>query len=894
MSLDLPSVDGGATGVVHSSFNAKLRPYQRDGVRFLWDRVGRGAGGILCDDMGLGKTVQVVALLSALYHKTGDAAADRRQIVEMKLGERRVEAALIVCPGSVLCNWEAELERWGQFCSLRYHKQARDATLAQARTGRVEVVLTTYDTVREHGEALGSVTWRLVVADECHKIKEAASGVTRAMKALAVGARVGLTGTALQNKYEELWCLLDWANPGCLGSLDHFRAEFSLPMVRGFRQDADAAELAAARTKQTKLNELKQTWLIRRTKAGEIAAQLPRKTDQVVFCGLSVSQREVFSHLLSLPRTKLMLASFEPCPCGKRPRRAAHQCCRRGAWQDKETKLQTALLQFMQIFLKVANHAALILPESTSSAAQARLGEEICEAVMDKFPELKDQNFLNLSNPTYSGKMEVLDSLLAVLEAEEAKVLLFSHSTKLLNIIEMYAQSKGYSHCRLDGGTKVDARQQMVDDFNRDPSMFLFLISTRAGGLGLNITGANTVIIFDPNWNPSHDLQAEDRAYRLGQTRDVKVFRLISAGCIEEVVYLRQLYKQQLAANTVDGSTAKRFFKAVHGDKKRQGELFGIRNLLRVTSNINRSGITEDIEKRYKDIEKNIHRKTKVSISVQNFELNAPLEDPFGIEQDLENEVELEDEKYNPGETVDTSRTIETPEVRFVYGRTPEEIKLKYFVNICQDLGLSKEDLAKKVMEKSWLEKLEMIRKLHSSDKQSLEILDICKQEYIHLSSVQSQQRFSLPDSDSAMTSVSAKTIWTGETVREVISSKTKVDNTKESQNSTSVTSVDDAQIFLSEEKNDSQISDPEIHIHPFVQRPLKPAPEEIYVKKRRTQYESDQRSLFSQSSTKSELDEIFPDFKSEKLKNNQNKKRLIDEKKTNEYLVETIDDIFG
>ena len=504
MFLDLPSVDGGAPGVVHSSFNAKLRPYQRDGVRFLWDRVGRGAGGILCDDMGLGKTVQVVALLSALYHKTGDTAADRRQIVEMKLGERRVEAALVVCPGSVLCNWEAELERWGQFCSLRYHKQARDATLAQARAGRVEVVLTTYDTVREHGEALGTVTWRLVVADECHKIKEAASGVTRAMKALAVGARVGLTGTALQNKYEELWCLLDWANPGCLGSLDHFRAEFSLPMVRGFRQDADAAELSAARTKQTKLNELKQTWLIRRTKAGEIAAQLPRKTDQVVFCGLSVFQREVFSHLLSLPRTNLMLASFEPCPCGKRPRRAAHQCCRRGAWQDQDTKLQTALLQFMQIFLKVANHAALILPEATSSSAQARLGEEICEAVMEKFPELKDQNFLNLSNPTYSGKMEVLDSLLAVLEAEQAKVLLFSHSTKLLNIIEIYAQSKGYSYCRLDGSTKVDARQQMVDDFNRDPSMFLFLISTRAGGLGLNITGANTVIIFDPNWNPAH------------------------------------------------------------------------------------------------------------------------------------------------------------------------------------------------------------------------------------------------------------------------------------------------------------------------------------------------------------------------------------------------------
>ena len=155
--------------------------------------------------------------------------------------------------------------------------------------------------------------------------------------------------------------------------------------------------------------------------------------------------------------------------------------------------------------------------------------------MVDKFPELGERNFLNLSNPSYSGKMEVLDSLLPVLEAEEAKVLLFSHSTRLLDILETYAQSKGHCYCRLDGSTKVDTRQKLVDDFNQDPSLFLFLISTRAGGLGLNITGANTVIIFDPNWNPAHDQQAQDRAYRMGQHRDVRVFRLVSAGCIEVV-----------------------------------------------------------------------------------------------------------------------------------------------------------------------------------------------------------------------------------------------------------------------------------------------------------------------------------------------------------------------
>merc|ERR1712218_276269 len=175
-----------------------------------------------------------------------------------------------------------------------------------------------------------------------------------------------------------------------------------------------------------------------------------------------------------------------------------------------------------------------------------------------------------------------------------------------------------------------------------------------------------------------------------------------------------------------------------------------------------------------------------------------------------DDDVESEDEKYNPGETVDISRTIETPEVSFVYGRTPEEIKQKYFMEICQNMGLTKEDLAKTVMEKSWLEKLEMIRQLHSSDKQALEILDICKQEYKHLSRVQTQHRLSLPESE--MT---------------IVSAKTEVDKTEESHKFTSVASVDAAQSSSpSQKKNYSPpISNPENHIHPC-QRPLKPAPE--------------------------------------------------------------------
>ena len=350
-----------------------LREYQRDGVRFLWDRLGRGAGGILCDDMGLGKTVQVIAFLSAVFSKVGDRQ-DREMIRALRMDERTTVPALIICPGSVLNNWEEELDRWGHFSYLKYHGQDRVSTLNQARDGRVEVVLTTFETSRDHCGELDKVAWQVTVVDECHKIKEKNSGITKALKSLSCLKRVGLTGTALQNKYEELWCLLDWANPGCLGSLEHFKAEFSLPMVRGFKQDATSNELSEARKKQEEFNAQKQHWLIRRTKASVIGDQLPTKSDQVIFCGLSAFQREVFRFLLDLPEVRAVFSSLELCPCGKK--RPRHKSCEKP--EEGKANPQLMLLQLIHVFLKAANHAALLLPQNTSSTLQAELGQEIC------------------------------------------------------------------------------------------------------------------------------------------------------------------------------------------------------------------------------------------------------------------------------------------------------------------------------------------------------------------------------------------------------------------------------------------------------------------------------------------------------------------------------------
>ncbi|XP_023325018.1 DNA excision repair protein ERCC-6-like 2 [Eurytemora carolleeae] len=215
---------------VPGRLNYFLREYQRDGVQFLWDRYCRDGGAILADDMGLGKTVQIIAFLSALYHKTGlHADNDENRLVST--GKNPCSPTLIICPGSVLSNWEEEIKTWGNFVTKKFYKTDRDTTLTLSKEGRCELVLTTFETGRDHVSVLNLVDWRLVIVDECHRIKEPTSAVTRALKSLECKRRIGLTGTALQNKYEELWCLLDWANPGCLGSCKHFQREFSVPMM---------------------------------------------------------------------------------------------------------------------------------------------------------------------------------------------------------------------------------------------------------------------------------------------------------------------------------------------------------------------------------------------------------------------------------------------------------------------------------------------------------------------------------------------------------------------------------------------------------------------------------------------------------------------------------------
>jgi len=192
----------------------------------------------------------------------------------------------------------------------------------------------------------------------------------------------------------------------------------------------------------------------------------------------------------------------------------------------------------------------------------------------------RSENFFDLSDPSHCGKLFVLGKLLKAFSERKEKVLVFSWSTQTLDILQAFCVRQAYRHHRLDGGTPSKQRQGLVDEFNSSPSAFVFLCSTKAGGVGINLQSASKVVVFDVNWNPSYDQQAQDRAYRIGQTKEVSVFRLVCQGTVEELVYMRQLYKTGLTAAALDNKVKnERMFDAIEGEKK--GELYGLPNLMR-------------------------------------------------------------------------------------------------------------------------------------------------------------------------------------------------------------------------------------------------------------------------------------------------------------------------
>ncbi|XP_044052654.1 DNA excision repair protein ERCC-6-like 2 isoform X2 [Siniperca chuatsi] len=574
--LELRDVDGDR---VPYTINRYLRDYQREGIRFIYDNYIRSSGCVLGDDMGLGKTVQVIGFLAAVLHKTGtweDIKNNRPQFLQSQMPSKQSKpnkVFLIVAPLSVLYNWKDELDTWGHFQCVVVHGLRKEEELARIKKGRVEIALTTYETLRLCLDQFNNIDWSAVVVDEAHKIKNPNSQITQAMKDLKCKIRIGLTGTILQNNLEELWCVMD-----CLG---HFKNKFADPIEQGQRHSASKRALATERKTVIALVRKISHWFLRRTKA-LIKEQLPKKDDRVVYCSLTDFQQTVYQVVLDTEDVMLLLRSSEKCDC--QSGRTRRSCCYKT--NSEGVQMKELYFSYLAILRKVANHVALLQSTAGTSKKQEKYVGGICAKVFQKFPDFvrrcKDEAFEALSDPMYSGKMKVLQKLLKYYLEKRDKVLLFSLSTKLLDVLESYCMAEGLDYSRLDGTTKAKERVQIVKEFNSSSHINICLVSTMAGGLGLNFVGANVVVLFDPTWNPANDLQAIDRAYRIGQCRDVTVLRLISLGTVEEVIYLRQVYKQQLQCSVMGKESARRYFEAVQGHGVHKGELFGIKNLFRL------------------------------------------------------------------------------------------------------------------------------------------------------------------------------------------------------------------------------------------------------------------------------------------------------------------------
>lgn len=744
------SSEEGQTVQVPAVLNYHLREYQREGVSFLYRHYRAGSGALLCDDMGLGKTVQVIAMMVAVLHKTCTKAD---VLLTGPYESHDLGTFLVVCPGSVLYNWVEEFETWSHLKCGIYHKEKKSTVLERAMRKKYDVVITTHETAKLHVDDLNTVKWLAVFMDEAHHLKDPKSLLSLGLNRLLVKPRYALTGTLMQNKLKELWVLLNWVNPNCLGSLKSFQEKFEKPILLAQKFDCTKRELATGRLLQEQLSVLLENWVLRRT-SDVISAQLPRKEEFVVFCPLTELQRNVYQALLDTEDIQLIVQSDLPCECGSTAKRG--NCC----YSCNADGIPWGRLvnENLTLLIKCANHVGLLCRPSSDNAGNSLLtkSQKVCQMVFNKYPQLIEMSckasLITLSDPKYCGKMKTLDLLLEKFVAEKSKVLIFSLSVQLLNIIEEHVIGCNYTYLRLDGKTKVEDRIEMVHKFNSTSSIFLFLISKKCGGTGLNVTGANRVILFDPSWNPAVDQQAEDRVFRIGQRRDVQVFRLISEGSIEEMMYLREIYKQQLGNTIVEKSKERRYFTGVAGDKHQQGELFGCQNLFQLRNE--GSSLSYDLVKRAEMMEggvkvaKNqltardtesssewswlLERSLVGSSKVEEHISNQAISDVHELQQFSQEPAncvsekleELSDESDDLGTSADDSQDEVTDNIISVTVNdglkddTTRDIRYQHFHEMAAYLGYgSSREFAEFVVSTSQPERKKLLRKFYSKQK---------------------------------------------------------------------------------------------------------------------------------------------------------------------------------
>ncbi|KAL6622266.1 SNF2 family N-terminal domain-containing protein [Neocallimastix sp. 'constans'] len=642
----------------------KLFLYQKTCIQWLWELHQQDVGGIIGDEMGLGKTIQTISYIYGLTYS----------------GLLK-QPAIVVCPATLMKQWVEEFHEWApplrvvilhstgsgmpqlnalsdntlmadldsetemilndNFSEIEessessddddddvedFHyakwklqhrknkkKRKRHIRSRQSKKNLLKfkrlvdrvksyghVLITTYEGLRTYKPIILSTEWSYAFLDEGHKIRNPDSDITLLCKQLKTSHRILLSGTPIQNSLKELWSLFDFIYPGRLGTLPMFVKLFEIPIKMGGYANASNQEIKTSIRCATALRDTINPYLLRRLKV-DVASDLPKKSEHVLFCMITEEQKQHYKSFIESHEANEIYN-------GKRN-----------------------VLYGIDILRKICNHPDLLRRKQKE--------------------EIEDYGYYKKS-----GKMVVVNGLLKTWYESNNKVLLFCQTRQMMEILELFIQHKGYTYRKMDGDTPIKTRVFLVDEFNNNKDIFVFLLTTKVGGLGINLCSANRVIIFDPDWNPSTDMQARERAWRLGQKRDVAIFRIMAKGTVEEKIYHRQIYKQFLSNKILIDPNHQRFFK--------QDDLMDLFSYNDDSDEVNGKSLTGKILKNMNmDVEINKNDIAHMEEDIHEKEEQKEKEKKHENETEKENKNETSQNKNNQEFIVKLNNTESTGEI---------------------------------------------------------------------------------------------------------------------------------------------------------------------------------------------------------------------------------------
>lgn len=493
------------------AINAELRSYQQDGVNWLNFLNKYHLHGILCDDMGLGKTLQTLCIVASDHYNRAEEFKKTGALDVRKL------PSLIVCPPTLAGHWQQELKTFAPFLSVvAFVGPPAERRVKASQFASTDIVITSYEVCRNDTDYLEKQNWNYIVLDEGHLIKNPKAKITIAVKRFISNHRLILTGTPIQNNVLELWSLFDFLMPGFLGAEKVFLDRFAKPIAASRFSKASSKEQEAGALAIEALHKQVLPFLLRRLKE-EVLDDLPPKILQNYYCDLSDLQKKLFEDFSKKQGKKLTEEAGR---------------------DDKDAKQH--IFQALQYMRKLCNSPALVMTPKN------KLYEDTQRFLSKQGTSIED--------PAHAPKLTALKDLLVDcgigVEGTDSndplyqpikphRALIFCQMKEMLDMVQNTVLKKmlpSVSYLRLDGSVEANKRQDIVNKFNRDPSYDCLLLTTSVGGLGLNLTGADTVIFVEHDWNPQRDLQAMDRAHRIGQKKVVNVYRLITRGTLEEKI----------------------------------------------------------------------------------------------------------------------------------------------------------------------------------------------------------------------------------------------------------------------------------------------------------------------------------------------------------------------